>query len=366
MKVITALDNPKFIKKLKEEKYEIIGKDIQYREAIIEILERAKKVDLIIVSEKIPGEINIENLIAQIHKINKKIKIIILLKNRNTLQIKNKFTFLCSEERFKVEEINILINNKKIENKKLILKENAKIITIFGNKKVGKTTISILLINYLINKNKKVLLINLNEKNNRKNNKKYFNNKKIENNYLKIFEKENSDKKILKNLEIKVNKNLKLINNLEINLKNNKVIYRFQIEKFLEDIILHYKNEYDFIVFDTESMKDRKWITEILKISTNSIGVIDENLIGIKEMKRFCQKYEKEFFSNKSSLHIIRNKCNIFSIHQKIIGHALDNFSKIHNIHRRKKYKFALQKFTTNKKIKLDRKIKKIFLEIIN
>ena len=74
MKVITALDNPKFIKKLKEEKYEIIGKDIQYREAIIEILERAKKVDLIIVSEKIPGEINIENLIAQIHKINKKTK----------------------------------------------------------------------------------------------------------------------------------------------------------------------------------------------------------------------------------------------------------------------------------------------------
>ena len=74
MKIITALDNPKIIKKLKNENYELIGKDIQYREAIIEIVEKIKNIDLIIINEKIPGEINIRDLIKQINKINKKIK----------------------------------------------------------------------------------------------------------------------------------------------------------------------------------------------------------------------------------------------------------------------------------------------------
>ena len=38
-KIITAINNPKLNEQLKKEnKFEIIGKDIQYKEAIIEIL----------------------------------------------------------------------------------------------------------------------------------------------------------------------------------------------------------------------------------------------------------------------------------------------------------------------------------------
>ena len=72
MKTITALDNPKIIKELKEANYELIGKDIQYKEAIIEVVEKTRNIDLIIINEKIPGEINIKDLIKQINKINKK------------------------------------------------------------------------------------------------------------------------------------------------------------------------------------------------------------------------------------------------------------------------------------------------------
>ena len=357
MKIITALDNPKIIKKLKNENYELIGKDIQYREAIIEIVEKIKNIDLIIINEKIPGEINIRDLIKQIKKINKKIKIIILLKNISQIKnINNKNVIFLSEEKFKVEKISILINKKDVKNNNLSNKKNIKIINIFGNKQVGKTTISILLANYLINKNKKVLLINLNEKNN----------KKIKKNYLKILEENFLNKKILKNLDIKINKNSKLIKNLKINLIKNKIIDKKQIKNFLNNLILYYKNKYDYIIFDIEFVKYNNWNTEILKISTDNIGVIERNLIGIKGIKRFYDRSENNYLLKKSGLHIIENKYNILSIHSKIINDILDNFFKIYKIKKRKNYKFIIEKFKLNEKIKLDKKIEKIFSKIIN
>ena len=66
-KIMTAINNPKLNEELKKEKkFEIVGKDIQYKEAILEILEKNSNIDLIILSEKIPGEIKLEKLIEKI------------------------------------------------------------------------------------------------------------------------------------------------------------------------------------------------------------------------------------------------------------------------------------------------------------
>ena len=66
-KIITAINNPKLNEELKKEKnFKVIGKDIQYREAILEILEKNKNINIIILSENIPGEIKLENLIKKI------------------------------------------------------------------------------------------------------------------------------------------------------------------------------------------------------------------------------------------------------------------------------------------------------------
>ena len=63
-KILTAINNPKLNEELKKESnFQIIGKDIQYKEAILEVLEKNNKIDLIILSDKIPGEIKLENLI---------------------------------------------------------------------------------------------------------------------------------------------------------------------------------------------------------------------------------------------------------------------------------------------------------------
>jgi len=75
-KIITAINNPELNKELKRENnIELMCKDIQYKEGILEMLEENVTVDYIIIDEKLPGEINIEELIEKIIEINEKIKI---------------------------------------------------------------------------------------------------------------------------------------------------------------------------------------------------------------------------------------------------------------------------------------------------
>ena len=90
-KIITAMNNPNINKELKKEKnVEILCKDIQYKEGILEILENKKlEINYIIIDEKLPGQIEIEKLIEKILEKNKKIKIIITIKKEN----KNKVNF---------------------------------------------------------------------------------------------------------------------------------------------------------------------------------------------------------------------------------------------------------------------------------
>ena len=78
-KIITALAEPQLNNELKKEKdFIVIGKDIQYQEGVIEILETEKEVDFLIISEALPGNEKIENLIetvvsiARISDISKK------------------------------------------------------------------------------------------------------------------------------------------------------------------------------------------------------------------------------------------------------------------------------------------------------
>ena len=57
-KIITAINNPNLNEKLKQENnLEIICKDIQYKEAILEILLENKNVDILIINNDLPGEI---------------------------------------------------------------------------------------------------------------------------------------------------------------------------------------------------------------------------------------------------------------------------------------------------------------------
>ena len=74
--VITAIANPIINNELKKEKnIEVIGNDIQYKDGVIEILEKNIEVNYIILSDILIGEELLINLIRKINEINKNIKI---------------------------------------------------------------------------------------------------------------------------------------------------------------------------------------------------------------------------------------------------------------------------------------------------
>ena len=126
-KVITAINNPKLNEELKKENnFEIIGKDIQYKEAILEILEKNKNIDLIIISEQILGEINFEYLIKKINLINEKIKIIFILEKENNylenILIKNNIKDIYYNDEINLFELIKIINKNEINMEEEIIK----------------------------------------------------------------------------------------------------------------------------------------------------------------------------------------------------------------------------------------------------
>ena len=143
-KVILAINNKKIIQKIKQNKEIEIINNVQYREGILEILDKEKNISNIYIEEKIPGIISIEKLIEKIKIINKKINIIIFLEKEELekinklkkLEIKNiyiKNKLIINEKK----KINNKIKDKKIINKKTKDKniKNNKIIFIYGNKR---------------------------------------------------------------------------------------------------------------------------------------------------------------------------------------------------------------------------------------
>ena len=74
-KIITAIGNENINNELKKEKdIEIIINDIQYKEGIIEILEKYQEVDYIILDSSLQWDITTEELIKQINIINKNVQ----------------------------------------------------------------------------------------------------------------------------------------------------------------------------------------------------------------------------------------------------------------------------------------------------
>ena len=138
--IILATSNFEINKKLRKNKeINIVFKDILYKEAILEVLEKKKELDFIILDSELPGELKNEELILKINKFNKNIKIIYLI-NENE-RVKEKYIYkkiLKSELNFKILENIILEKESKIEKTKEI--KNKKSIFL-GNKGSGKSVL---------------------------------------------------------------------------------------------------------------------------------------------------------------------------------------------------------------------------------
>ena len=423
-KVLLAIDDKKLIKKIKEDNnINLINNNLQYREAILEILEDNKNIDFILISENLPGLISIEELIKKIKIINNKINIIFFLekydinkknklKNLNINNIYydkkinvNKIINLINKNNYKIEN---KINNKKISNKdkKLIkinfnqnnykeiakvqinriieiiknnfnnlisnknnklnsinkIKNNKKIkiITIMGKKKTGKTTIINLLLIYLLQKNKKILLINLNKKieNNYFNfiRKKYY---KIKNNYLKTNKKnellninENKNKKIkniFSSLEIKINNNLNFLYNFQNICQENN------LNDMLEYFFKSYLKNYDYLLVDIGNNANMNLKQKIIEKSDKKLIVVQDNILGIKDVRELTQKLDRLEEKKKNGLHIILNEYYYTLISKLIFKELINENYKLDTFFGNLKFTNLKSKMIKNNKYKINK-----------
>ena len=347
MNIITAINNEKIIKELKREKnIKIISKDIQYKEGILEMLEKNNNIQYILINENLNGQIKIEELINKIKKINSKINIIIILNKKDNIKeeylLQNKTNFIYKEELLLENILELLFNKNKI-------------ISIIGSAGNGKTITTIILSEILIKyKNKKILIVEDNIKNNsilKIYKKENAENNKINNNNVQINNKKTNDDKTIK---IKNNLYLFNIKNISNNYKKDKIKIINQINKI--------KNNYDYIFIDMQNLNSIK-IYE--KIITDNILILNSNILEINKIKNYIIN------NNLISLKIILNNYNENSISEKILINIFNNKNKFNNkikiiekIENNKKYNLIIN---NNLNIKyLDKKTKNKYLNIIN
>ena len=343
-KVILATNNKKIEEQIENSnKVQLICNNLQYREAILEILEEYKKVDFILISESLPGIISIEELLKKIKLINNRINIVFFLekedieKEHKLRKLKIKYIYLSKKINIK-NILNLIENNnenKKISNNKK--NKLGKLIVVTGKRKTGKTMITSLLTKYLLEKNKKVLLININ--------------RKIEKEYLFLIRnkcninKKLNNKNILYKYETKINDNLFLIKNFREIIEKNP--YNKSLNYFKEQ----YSKKYDYILFDMSNATNRKMKEEIINISDKKIVLISNDLNGIRTLQEIKAKLDKSEINKIENLFIIINKYYWNNIAKSIFKSFIKEKVNVCIIYHRKKYREIYKKIIENEKI---------------
>lgn len=189
----------------------MLEKDFSYKEGVLEYLEINKNIDIIILFEKLPGEINLIDLVKKIKLINNEICFFIVLERKNEEiekllkleNIKNFFynneinldEFIFSLRKFKFKDFEKL-QEEILLLKKIIDKKDAELINLKNNKirKDRKKKFFTIIKNNRIEINKsninKIFIenkINFKEIQIEINNKNYIINKEISKNIFKKF-----------------------------------------------------------------------------------------------------------------------------------------------------------------------------------
>jgi len=331
MKILTALQDPKTNEILKEKtKHNIIETDIQYQEGILETLEKNNKIDLIIISQLLPGNIGFKDLINKIKIINNNIEIIAILENKNNelkdfLKQKNINSIFYNNEITIDELINVI--EEKDKNKKEMV-----IIYMHGNSLIRST-------DFMQRKHKKILIIDFD----------------IYNKSLDLIFGYNTKVQQEKAI-IKINNNIDLLSKIEIFFKES------YIEKNkIKNILDSFSKKYDLIIIDNTSEYSCEHTKEILKKSDSIIFLSDANLIELNKTKKLLEKYINKWKIEKERINVVFNKININSINNKILNNLFSDFNILGKINFSNKYNLIIN---NNLKI-LNKKINKEYINII-
>ncbi len=392
LNILTAIDDFEVTKVLGNEDYiNVISKDISYREGILEQIEINKKIDLIIIDEKIDGEIKIKELIKKIKEKIKNIKIIIVTNNENKIKeeikrfkrikiyetnkikIKKLLKIIDYEENIKDEKIDL--NNEKNFLSEETIKENKK---NFNNK-------------FPIEKKSKnfenEMIIEKNEED--------FNNEIIQKYIAEDTWEKNLNKKNIISISgaRSCGKTMIAIVFSKINFKSKTLLIDFNSEE-KQDILTIFnkknKKEIQTInknikVFSTNRATKIKEILKkeefenifidigykekneklILKMCKKNIVLIEPNLLGIKNCKKLLNYYLKELKIKKNKILILVNKKNKFSIDKSILKNIFKNIKIIGEIKNNFKYERLMNNGIKNFNIIFNNKERKEIKKIL-
>ena len=393
-KIITALGNEKIYNILKQENdIEIVVNDIQYKEGIVEVLEKYFNIDFIIINNLLQGEISLEDLIKKIIKINNNIKIILIIEKKNE-EINNNgiYKILYNNENLINQIIKIINGNKyddeiKNENnnlKKIISKKDKKIKNKLNSNKINFIKINKLILNKL-----KIKLFNIN-------------NKKRNNNIPRIITVTGpngagksiisvnlakidiySKNKILiidfnlnnysistilgaKKYPIKNSENV-LENIIKINRKMYLILGEFLLNsenKIAEEKIEKLKNNYDLIIIDLNPYNCDKNLIDLFNFSDFNLFVSDTNFLEISKSINLLNIFINKYKINKNKFSILFNKYNLKSINYKLLEKIFSEFKIVGYLKFNNNYNKLINK--NKKNFGGEKKIRKEYLYIKN
>ncbi len=340
-KIITALGNQVLNNELKKtNEFEIVANDLQYKEAIIELLEINENVNYIILSGILPGNITLTDLITKIKIINNNIEIIILLeKKEKEIEKKlkeQKIKNVLYIDNIKINDIIKILKNKKINNKTKIpqeenikneinrkikinnnikkqIKTECKVISVLGSNGVGKSIYSVCMSNYLNNKKNKILIIDFDILNN------------SIHTILGIskYNKKKNNKRIINDFIINVDNNISVLTGENIIKKYKKNIN--YIVKLLEIL----KEKYDYIIIDTSAECFFDINKTIINKSDINIFLLEANLLEITKATKLLEIYNKNWNIDERKIKIVINKYNKNAISMSIIKKLFSDYEII-------------------------------------
>ena len=303
IKIITAIGNKNLNNILKQEKdFEILEDDIFYKEGILEILEKNKNIDVLILYEKLYGEINLIDLIKKIKNIKNDIKIFIILENKN-------------------EELENLLKNENVKN-------------FFYNNEID--------IKSFITKLKNLEICN--EENLEEEIRLLKNLLNQKNEEIEKYKMENSDFRETKKIIVIVGQR-----------SCGKSLFINNIISILEN-----KTEYNFKEIDIKNFSE---IEQIKNITYKFIFIFETDLENIKNNKYLLDKLIQKNLVSLQKVNIIFNKINKYSINKKILKNIFKKFKIIGYLKLNNYCDFLINKKNNYKKENV--KLKKQYLKII-
>ncbi len=345
-KILTAIGNPRFHKKLKEmEDYQVLGDDITKDEELIEILEREENVEFLFLCSGIITHYKVDEFIKIIRKLQVDINIIFFqgenvessLKEDDNLKI---YTSFQLDWKF-LEEIFQKAMRKSIQTC------NSKVIAISGASGVGKSTFSTFLAKNVEDRNIKTLLIDFD----------------LEENQIRTLLKIKKQPQYagnIKELIINVAKNFDVLCHLDCVFSKKDEMNYFEIQEIINQL----KEEYDLILIDTSSKLENEYTKRIFYNSDKVIFLLEPNILGVKKSKNMLEVIENDWKIDNSKINMVLNKSNMYQISDAILQELFPEIELVGKMRYMDSYNLMINKSVDKREIR--REYEKIYRRIYN